>query len=311
MSARKSERLVNLLIALLSTSRYLTKQELRHIVEAYRGSSDTAFDRQFERDKDDLRAIGVRIETGSNDRFFDDEEGYRINRSEFELPEIEFTPAELSALALAGQVWQDTVAADHTAQAFEALRAGGATPDPALLPTTVRPHVSIDDPDFEVVYDAVVRRIEISFGYAGQARRLQPWRLLQRRGRWYAFGFDPERQGDRFFKLSRFTGRVQLVGKPGSFQVPAEALELSRRLEPTNDATGSVALRDGAPHGFGTVEPIEWEGAVPAGFTAHHVALATAGAIIAEASACGEDAIVLGPPELRERMIEHLLAVAP
>lgn len=310
MSARKSERLVNLLIALLSTSRYLTKQELRHIVEAYRGSNDTAFDRQFERDKDELRAIGISIETGSNDRFFDDEEGYRINRSEFELPEIEFTPAELSALALAGQVWQDTVAADHTAQAFDALRAGGASPDPALLPTTVRPHVSIDDPDFDIVYDAVVRSVEIRFGYAGQPRRLQPWRLLQRRGRWYAFGFDPEREGDRFFKLSRFTSPAEQVGKAGAFDVPAEALELSRRLEPANDATGTVALRDGVTHGFGSVEPVAWDGPLPEGFTAYRVALATAGAIVAEAAACGQDAIVLDPPELRARLIAHLEAVA-
>ena len=106
MSARKSERLVNLLIALLSTRRYLTKRELRETVEGYRASkSDAAFERQFERDKEELRNIGVSIETGSNDLFFEDEEGYRINRAEFELPPLTFTPEELSALGLAGQVW--------------------------------------------------------------------------------------------------------------------------------------------------------------------------------------------------------------
>ena len=65
MSARKSERLINLLIALLSTRRFLTKRELRGIVEDYRDSGDVAFERQFERDKEELRALGVRIETGS------------------------------------------------------------------------------------------------------------------------------------------------------------------------------------------------------------------------------------------------------
>ena len=120
MSARKSERLINLLIALLSTRRFLTKRELRGIVEDYRDSGDVAFERQFERDKEELRALGVRIETGSDDAAFEDEEGYRVNRADFELPEIAFTPQELAVLGVASQVWQDSVAAGHTAQAFEA-----------------------------------------------------------------------------------------------------------------------------------------------------------------------------------------------
>ncbi|NHB85853.1 WYL domain-containing protein [Tessaracoccus sp. HDW20] len=165
---------------------------MRHIVEGYRDSSEAAFERQFERDKEELRGLGIDVQTGSNDILFDDEEGYRINRVSFELPEIAFTAAELSALALAGQVWQDSVAADHTAQAFEALSAGGAAPDPALVPT-VRPHLSVVEPDFDVLYDAVLRRVEVEFGYGGRPRRVQPWRMLQRRGRWYVFGFDPVR----------------------------------------------------------------------------------------------------------------------
>lgn len=310
MSARKSERLVNLLIALLSTRRYLTKRELRETIEAYRGSNDTAFERQFERDKEELRAIGIRIETGSNETYFDDEEGYRVNRADFELPEISFTPAELSALALAAEVWQDSVAADHTARAFEALSAGGAAPDPALLPTTARPQLNITEPDFDIVYDAVVRRVEVRFGYAGEPRRLQPWRMLQRRGRWYAFGFDPDRGADRFFKLSRFTSPAALVGRAGAFEVPREALERSLRLEPVNDATATLALRDGVAHNFGTTGPGDWQGPLPEGFSAHVVAMATAEAIIGEVAAAGTDAIVLDPPELRRRMVEHLSAVA-
>ncbi len=309
MSARKSERLVNLLIALLSTRRFLTKRELREIVEAYRGSSDTAFERQFERDKEELRAIGVSIETGSNDVLFEDEEGYRINRADFELPEIAFTAAELSALALAGQVWQDSVAADHTAQAFEALSAGGAAPDPSLVPT-VRPQVSIAEPDFDIVYDAVVRRVEVSFGYAGRPRRLQPWRMLQRRGRWYAFGYDPDRGADRFFKLSRFTAPAAQVGRPGAFEVPAEALEWSNRLEPSNDATAVVALRDGISHNFGDVEPVDWSAPVPDGYTAVRVALVTRDAIVGEVAAAGPDAVLLDPPELRAQLIQHLREVS-
>ncbi|WP_040284898.1 helix-turn-helix transcriptional regulator [Tessaracoccus massiliensis] len=309
MSARKSERLVNLLITLLSTRRYLTKHELREAVEGYRLSkSEAAFERQFERDKEELRSIGVHIETGSNDPFFDDEEGYRINRSEFELPPLTFTPEELSALGLAGQVWQDTVAADHTAQAFEALRAGGAAPDPALVPT-VRPLLAVAEPDFDTIYDAILRRVEIRFGYGGTPRRLEPWQMLQRRGHWYVFGYDPDREDDRFFKLARFTAPAVQHGKPQAYTVPADARERAKRLAPADASTAVVAVRDGAAHDFPNPEPVDHEG-VPEGFTAYRISLATDEAIVGEVAAAGPDAVLLAPPELRSAVIERLKAVA-
>ena len=59
MSARKSERLLNLLITLLVARGYVTKQRLREVIPDYReAASDEAFERMFERDKDDLRALG-------------------------------------------------------------------------------------------------------------------------------------------------------------------------------------------------------------------------------------------------------------
>ncbi|WP_345582852.1 helix-turn-helix transcriptional regulator [Tessaracoccus lubricantis] len=309
MSARKSERLVNLLIALLSTRRYLTKQELREIVEGYRlSASDTAFERQFERDKDELRNIGVLIETGSNDPFFDDEEGYRINRAEFELPPLDFSPEELSALGLAGQVWQDTVAADHTAQAFEALRAGGAAPDPTLVPR-VRPLLAVATPDFDTIYAAILSRTEITFGYGGEARRLQPWRMLQRRGHWYVFGFDPAREGDRFFKLARFTAPAATVGKAGAFTIPDDVAERAQRLAPADASTAVVAVRDGAPHDFPQPEPVAHD-AVPEGYSAFRISLSTDDAIVGEVAAAGPDMVLLDPPELRAAVIERLRAVA-
>lgn len=306
MSQRKSERLMNLLIALLSTRRYLTKQELRGIIEDYRAKTDeAAFSRMFERDKDELRELGVDIETGSNDPFSEEFDGYRINRAQFELPPLSFTPAELAALGLAGQVWQDTVAADHTAQAFEALRAGGAAPDPSLVPT-VAPQVAAREPDFEAVYDAVLTRQEIRFGYGGSFRRLQPWKLLQRRGRWYVFGFDTDRGADRFFKLSRFTDRAVPTGKPAAFTVPDDVDERAKRLEPALETTAILALRDGASHAWRDPQPVEWEGPVPAGYSPFQVTAARQSELIDDVVAASPDAVVLDPPELRQQAIHRL-----
>ena len=47
--SRKSERLVNLVIALLATKRNLTKSEIFRTIEGYDGS-DEAMERMFERD---------------------------------------------------------------------------------------------------------------------------------------------------------------------------------------------------------------------------------------------------------------------
>lgn len=310
MSARKSERLMNLLIALLSTRRYLSRAELREMVEAYRtATSDASFERQFERDKEELRASGIHIETGSNDPDSDEEDGYRIIRSEFELPPIEFTTAELAALGLAGQAWQSSVAAEHTAQAFEALRAAGAAPDPALIPT-VRPQMEVREADFDVVYEAVLSRTVITFGYGGRQRTLQPWTMVQRRGRWYVIGLDPERGEDRRFKLSRFTGPAAAVGRPGAYEVPEDAGKLTVVGEDPTSAVATVALHDDVVREWRHARPATWDGVLPAGFQAYEVTFRNPDAMLDDVAAAGPDAIVLAPDEARAAVIERLKGAA-
>ena len=82
--SRKNERLVNLTIALLATKRYLTKNEIFRNIEGYEGSAE-AKERMFERDKDDLRKLGIQIEVGGLDPLFDDEAGYRIRPESYAL----------------------------------------------------------------------------------------------------------------------------------------------------------------------------------------------------------------------------------
>jgi len=64
MSASKSERLLNLLIMLLSTRSWVGRDRIRQVIEGYRSLDDANFDRTFERDKAELRGIGVPVETG-------------------------------------------------------------------------------------------------------------------------------------------------------------------------------------------------------------------------------------------------------
>lgn len=107
MSAQKTERLINLTLALLATKRYLTKSEVFKIVAGYSGSPET-MERMFERDKDELRSLGIEIEVKGIDPLFDDEQGYLIRSETFQLSDSEFTKEELLYLTMAANLWHDS-----------------------------------------------------------------------------------------------------------------------------------------------------------------------------------------------------------
>ena len=143
MTQQKSERIMNLTICLLMSRRFVEKTRIRQVVEGYRDLSDGAFERTFERDKDELRSMGVAVETGSNDVLFPDEVGYRIRRESFELPAIEFTPAETAALGLAASVWESATQAGQATSALAKLRAARAQ---ALASAATYRQIVGDDP---------------------------------------------------------------------------------------------------------------------------------------------------------------------
>ena len=106
--SRKSERLVNLTIALLATKRWLTKTQIFSAIDGYEGEAD-AMERMFERDKDDLRNLGIVIEVGSFDPLFEDEVGYRIRPDNYKIDIDEISSLELSLISQATQVWKGAV----------------------------------------------------------------------------------------------------------------------------------------------------------------------------------------------------------
>src|SRR5688500_3731688 len=155
MSARKSERLLNLLITLLVSRTYVSKDRLRQVIPEYGAAgTDEAFEKMFERDKDDLRQLGVPIEVGSADPLFEDDQGYRIVRSAFELPDIELSPEEAAVVGLAARVWQHAGLASATSDALVKLKAGGVEVDREAL-NVVQPQLAVDEPTFEVIWDCL------------------------------------------------------------------------------------------------------------------------------------------------------------
>ncbi len=155
MSSAKTERLLNLVICLLSTRRPLSKAQIRSAVPQYgESTSMEAFERMFERDKDELRDLGIPLTTAHADALFDDEVGYRIDRDAYALPEVSFEPDEMTVLGLASRVWQQASLAGPAARALTKLKAAGVEPDDASL-IGLEPRVRTSEPAFEPLWAAV------------------------------------------------------------------------------------------------------------------------------------------------------------
>jgi proteasome accessory factor B len=210
VSAARAERLVNLVLCLLGSRRYLTAEQLRGIVPGYSGGSDEAFLRTFERDKSELRDLGVPLEVGRNS-ITDAVDGYRIARGDYELDDIHLDPDEAAAVALAVRLWDSPELTGAATGALHKLRAAGIEVDEDALPR-VEPKVGAAEPAFAPMLAAVRAGRSVRFSYrrasdsAVHTRTLDPWGVVSWRGRWYVVGHDRERGAPRCFRLSRVLG---------------------------------------------------------------------------------------------------------
>jgi proteasome accessory factor B len=317
MSARKSERLMNLLITLLVSRGYVTKQRLREVIPDYKAAaSDDAFERMFDRDKDDLRALGVPIEVGGYDPLFDDEQGYRIVRSAFELPEIAFEADEAAVVGLAARVWQQAGLASATSDALRKLKAAGVEVDREAL-NVAQPTLAADEPSFEAFWEGVSTRRPVRFSYRTSAsaapseRHLEPWGIVSYRSRWYVVGHDVDRQDHRMFRLSRVVGDVRLEGTSESFDVPegTDIRQLASRLAPdAAERTAVVRVRKGKA--LALRHRARTESAHEEGWDRLEIGFGRLESLADEVLSHGDDVVVEGPEELRAVVVDRLRAVA-
>jgi proteasome accessory factor B len=316
MTARKSERLLNLLITLLVSRSYVTKERLRSVVEQYRDAGDDAFEKMFERDKEELRSMGIPIEVGHLDRAFEDEPGYRIERSAFELPEIDLAPDEAAVVGLAARVWQHAGLASATADALVKLRAAGVSVDREAL-DVVAPQVTVEDPAFEPFWAATRTRTPVAFDYRTVAatesaeRHLQPWGVVSSAGRWYVVGLDTDRGEERLFRLSRVQGVVRTTGPAGSFEVPdgTDIHALTQSLAPA-PARHRAVLRVRPGAGLGLRRQGRAVGPDTDGWDRLEVPYGRTDALADEVLSFGADVVVESPEELRTLVAARLERVA-
>ena len=322
MSKRRTERLLSIVVLLLSSRRYLTAEEIRAAVRGYPDEHE-AFKRMFERDKEELRELGIPLETGMNNAL-DEEPGYRIKKQDYELPEIRLEADEAAVLGIASRVWQSAALAGAAAGALLKLKAAAApgTLDPDQdddeQSPAIEPRLSTQEPAFGPLWEAVRDRRPVTFDHiasgrsAATRRELEPWGVVNSRGRWYVAGHDRARNAPRVFRLSRITGPVKMAGPAGSVTVPpdADVRELVKSLDvsPARDHTAVLRVRTDA--GFGLrrwaseVAPDETPG-----WDRVTVSFADVPWYADYLASFAPDVIVIEPPDLREAVIRRLKGV--
>lgn len=186
--------------ALLETERPLSAEQIRTQIEGY-GEAGATFRRSFERDKDDLREMGIPLSVepipGSDPPL----DGYRIRKSEYFLPDPGLEPDELAALHLAASA----VRIEGMSESAALRKLGGVVGE-----SSGDAMVSIPaDPNLAVCFRAMTEQRLLEFSYSNADRVVEPRRLNFQRGNWYLSGYDRSRDDTRHFRLDRIQGGVK------------------------------------------------------------------------------------------------------
>src|SRR6266545_2932051 len=218
---RKVERLVNLVALLLDTHRPLTLDQVAELVPGYEATGES-LRRMFERDKEELRGLGVPVERGPIDPW-GSEEGYFIDPNAYAMPRLDLAPDERAALALAARAWSGAAGDPSALAGLSKLDL-----DPGAGPDALRANLDGASPLLATLIDAVTRRKRIVFTYrppgrSPSERQVDPYALVHRRGTWYVAGHDSGRGALRSFRLSRIQSAVRMAkpsGRGPEFEVP-------------------------------------------------------------------------------------------
>jgi proteasome accessory factor B len=206
MARARTERMLNLLFVLLNSTTPLTREQIRERVPGY-GDSNDAFERMFERDKAALRDLAIPVETKPVDLFHDDVLGYRIDRSDWLMPEISLTVEERTYLSLAASAWQSAQLSTAAKQAVSSVDAREHSSDLSVPVSLAKGRRHISE-----ILAAISNGKTVTFDYVGLnqsevvRRSIDPWRALLHSGHWYLIGFDQEKGEVRTFRTDRIVG---------------------------------------------------------------------------------------------------------
>ena len=302
------QRIFSLLLALAASQHGVTKTEILSTVHGYAQKFDNIsqrknLERQFERDKDALRQLGIPIETfeAPGDSGNNQQSRYRIPLDSLSLtPNIGFSERELTLLKLASFAWRDSTLSSEARLATLKLASLGHELDTALF--GIAPMIQASDPSFEALRDATERCVEVEFSYrkptdtAPQPRRVAPLSLEKVDGRWHLIAWDCDRDATRIFLLSRIQGAVLISNREFSKELcdhTQPALDQLKLLRASQVA--KIVRRPGSEAETRLGEIINY---------------LDEDMLAEELVEFGADVFVVEPTSLRARVIELLRAVA-
>ena len=304
------ERLVNLVAALIDTDRPLTRADIHERIDGY-SDDPNAFRRNFERDKELLRQLGLPLSTEPVGSSGSEEVGYRIPRERYELPDPGLDDNELAALRLAASAVYLEGGEDAITRALRKL--GGAVSGGGDAPATRLAEIPGGE-SAATAYAAVGERRRLRFTYRGQERLVDPWSLSFRRGHWYLAGFDHSRQEERLFRLDRVEGQLVAEGAPGAFERPAgSAAAPPPAWRLGEDEEVIVELLADADHARFVADALNGEGTRVQnrdGSVVFQVPVRNTAAFRSLALDFLDHVEILGPPEVREDFVGWLEAIA-
>jgi proteasome accessory factor B len=313
----RTERLLNLVICLMDSAVAVPRADIQRRIPGYAtAASPSAFERMFERDKDELRSMGIPVETVADPH--GEVLGYRIPIDRYALGELDLSIEERAAVAVAAQVWGQAVVAPVAGTALRKLETVASDPDgwtPADLRGSVQ--LTVSDAALLPLMAAVRQDRTVSFPYRPPTesepmrRTVSPWGLRSSAGHWFLVGFDHDRGAERTYRLSRITGPVLITGRarevqpPESFDISAYAIgpqpddggvRATVRLSPGRGA--SVRRRAVAQVG---VDPWSEDSLSVEGYSLDD--------LVGVLCAAGPDVTVLGPPEVAAAVTAALSAL--
>ena len=211
MASEKNERLVNLLILLLSNKRFLTKEEIYKSVNGYEGNSD-AKDRMFERDKELLRSLGIEIEMKNVDAFFEDVIGYRILPDRYRFDIKDLSAEEITLMALAAKAWQESALENLARSTAVRLESLGIASDLSELP--IQSSISVVPANLTEVLEKLNDHKVIEFSYVNiddeiELKRIKPLGVYSQQRRWYLYGRDMQIDELRSYRVDRIEGSIK------------------------------------------------------------------------------------------------------
>jgi len=214
---KKIERLLNLISALLATERPLSRHEIRERIPGAYAENDESFRRAFERDKDELRALGLPISLERVPGTDPPLEGYLIRQSDYEANHPALDAEEIAALHLASNLIR--LQGDDIDSPF--YKMGGVLRDKAPALSEIPRETRID-----TCMHALIERLTILFSYKNERRKVNPVRLVFSGGNWYLIAYDKDRQDIRHFRLERIEGEIELTIE--KFEPHAEVSEITQ-----------------------------------------------------------------------------------